>query len=80
MRPRNPTIYELYGTDNYGYSGNQNLKSEKSKTNEIYLNKNFEKDTNFSLKYFRTAIMDNIEYLNNQYVNDKSGIDLIQSD
>ena len=76
---RNPTIYELYGTDNYGYSGNQNLKSEKSKTNEIYLNKNFEKDTNFSLKYFRTAIMDNIEYLNNQYVNDKSGIDLIQS-
>ena len=22
---RNPTIYELYGTDNYGYSGNNNL-------------------------------------------------------
>ena len=26
---RNPTIYELYGTDNYGYAGNKNLKEEK---------------------------------------------------
>ena len=23
------TIYELFGTDNYGYSGNRNLESEK---------------------------------------------------
>ena len=27
---RNPSLYELYGTDNFGYSGNRNLKAEKS--------------------------------------------------
>ena len=26
---RNPTLYEMFGTDNYGYSGNKNLKPEK---------------------------------------------------
>ena len=26
---RNPTLYELFGTDNYGYSGNINLQPEK---------------------------------------------------
>ena len=33
---RNPSLYELYGTDNYGYSGNKNLKPEKSLTNELF--------------------------------------------
>jgi outer membrane cobalamin receptor len=27
---RNPTLYELFGTDSYGYSGNRNLKPEKA--------------------------------------------------
>ena len=35
---RNPTLYEMFGTDNYGYSGNKNLKPEKSNTYELYLN------------------------------------------
>ena len=35
---RNPTLYELYGTDNYGIKGNTNLDPEKSKTNEVTLN------------------------------------------
>ena len=26
---RNPSLYELYGTDSVGYSGNSNLKPEK---------------------------------------------------
>ena len=26
---RNPTLYELFGTDNYGYSGNINLHLKK---------------------------------------------------
>ena len=26
---RNPTLYEMYGTDNFGYSGNRNLDPEK---------------------------------------------------
>ena len=33
---RNPTLYELFGTDNFGYSGNLNLLPEKSNTYEIY--------------------------------------------
>ena len=28
---RNPTLYELYGTDNYGITGNINLNPEKVK-------------------------------------------------
>ena len=32
---RNPTLYELYGSDNYGIGGNVNLKPEKSETNEL---------------------------------------------
>ena len=27
---RNPTLYEMFGTDNFGYSGNKSLKPEKS--------------------------------------------------
>ena len=27
---RNPTLYEMFGTDNFGYSGNRNLKPEKN--------------------------------------------------
>ena len=38
---RNPTLYELYGTDNFGIAGNVNLMPEKSKTNELSLNYNF---------------------------------------
>ena len=34
---RNPTLYELYGSDNYGIVGNTNLNPEKSETNELYL-------------------------------------------
>ena len=30
---RKPTLYELFGTDSYGYSGNKNLKPQKSVTN-----------------------------------------------
>ena len=29
MSGLNPTLYELFGTDNYGYSGNINLQPEK---------------------------------------------------
>ena len=33
---RNPSLYEMFGTDNFGYSGNRDLKPEKSNTYEIY--------------------------------------------
>ncbi|MDP7194770.1 MAG: TonB-dependent receptor plug domain-containing protein, partial [SAR202 cluster bacterium] len=32
---RNPTLFELYGSDNYGISGNISLNPEKSETNEL---------------------------------------------
>ena len=58
---RNPTLYELYGTDNYGISGNTNLKPEKSKTNEVYIEYNFFENLKFSSTSYRTTIFDRIE-------------------
>ena len=76
---RNPTIYELYGTDNYGYSGNKNLKSEKSVSNEIYLKLNNLKNIKASISAFKTRINDQIEYVSNKYVNNNNNLSLKQS-
>ena len=76
---RNPTLYELFGTDNYGYSGNRNLRPEKSATNEIYTKMNLSETLDFSLTAFRSSITNNIEYVSNRYVNDTDDIDLNQS-
>ena len=76
---RNPTIYELYGTDSYGYSGNKDLKPEKSISNEIYLKFNFLNNLNGSIRGFKTNIYDQIEYENNKYINRSDNLDLKQS-
>ncbi len=76
---RNPTLYELFGTDNFGYSGNRNLKPEKSNTYEIYSNYSINENINFLLRAFKSNIKNNIEYINNQYQNDDDNIDLNQS-
>ena len=76
---RNPTLYELFGTDNWGYSGNRNLNPEKSNTYEIYSNITFNKNLNLTLRAFKANIQNNIEYINNQYQNDTDNIDLNQS-
>ena len=76
---RNPTLYELFGTDNYGYSGNKNLKAEKSNTFEVYTGLNFNKNIKLSIRGFKSNIKDNIEYINNQYQNDTDNINLNQS-
>ena len=76
---RNPTLYEMFGTDNYGYSGNKNLKPEKSNTYEVYTNIKLEENLNFSLRAFKSNIKNNIEYISNKYVNDSDDIDLNQS-
>ena len=76
---RNPSLYELYGTDNYGYSGNLNLNPEKSKSNEISGEYNFSENFSFSLTGFKSNIFDHIEYKNNTYVNDLTKMDLNQS-
>ncbi len=76
---RNPTLYEMFGTDNYGYSGNRNLKPEKSNTYEIYSNITINKNLNLTLRAFRANIQNNIEYISNKYQNDSDNIDLNQS-
>ena len=76
---RNPSLYELFGVDNYGFSGNRSLNAESSLTNEIYTNFNFNENFKFSTKFFRSNINNNIEYINNTYVNDNDDVDLTQS-
>ena len=76
---RNPTLYEMFGTDNWGYSGNRDLKPEKSNTYEIYSNIAFNKNLNLTLRAFRANIQNNIEYISNKYQNDSDNIDLNQS-
>jgi len=76
---RNPTLYEMFGTDNFGYSGNRNLKPEKSNTYELYSNMILNEYMNLSVRAFKANIQNNIEYINNKYQNDSDNIDLNQS-
>ena len=76
---RNPSLYELFGSDSNGYTGNKNLSPEKSATNEIYTKYFINKNLSFSSRLFRSHIHDNIEYVSNQYVNDTDDVDLNQS-
>mgnify|MGYP001232752095 FL=1 len=76
---RNPTLYEMFGTDNFGYSGNRNLKPEKSNTYELYTNIHINESLSFSSRAFKANIKNNIEYISNKYQNDTDNIDLNQS-
>ena len=76
---RNPSLYELYGSDSTGYSGNLNLKPEKAKSNEIFGKLKFSKNLLFSLTMFKTNIYDHVEYENKSYKNNSTKIDLNQS-
>ena len=76
---RNPTLYEMFGTDNFGYSGNRNLKPEKSNTFEIYSNIVINENFSLSSRAFKANIKNNIEYISNKYQNDTDNIDLNQS-
>ena len=76
---RNPTLYEMFGTDNYGYSGNRDLKPEKSNTFEIYSKILLSENLDLSLRAFKANIKNNIEYINNKYQNDSDNVDLNQS-
>ena len=76
---RNPTLYEMFGTDNFGYSGNKDLNPEKSNTYEIYSNLNFNNNFNLKIRAFRSNVKNNIEYISNKYQNDNDDVDLNQS-
>jgi len=58
---RNPSLYELYGSDNYGIGGNTNLKPEISETNEIYGEYSFSDKLKFTSTAYRAKISDRIE-------------------
>ena len=58
---RNPSLYELYGSDNYGIVGNTNLDAEKSETNEINIKYFFSEKLMFSSSLYRSKIFDRIE-------------------
>ena len=75
---RNPTLYEFFGSDSSGYSGNRSLKSEKSDTNQIYSKYRFSDRLIFSLTGYKSTIYDQLEYVNKQYVNSLN-VDLNQS-
>ena len=76
---RNPTLYELFGTDNFGYSGNKNLRAEKSTTNEFYTKYFINEKLSFLSTFFKSSKNNNIEYVSNKYINDSDNIDLNQS-
>jgi vitamin B12 transporter len=59
---RNPSLYELFGSNNFGYKGNINLKAEKSKTNEIYASYNFLDNFTLSSTAYRTSLSDRLEF------------------
>ena len=57
---RNPSLYELYGGSS-SYSGNTELKPEKSSTNEIFGEYNITENIKFSSTAYKTEISERIE-------------------
>ena len=60
-----PTVYEMYGKNNYGFLGNENLIPEKSRTWELGI-----KEEDMSFVYFESEIDNLLKYESNTYVND----------
>ena len=73
---KSPSLYEMYGADNFGYTGNPNLKEETAITYEVGLKADIE-DENMRMfaksTFFTTEITDQITYSNSTYTNDTSG-------
>lgn len=72
---KNPTLYEMFGANNFGYTGNPNLSPENSYNKEIGLSIN---DKLFELAFFDTSIEDMITYGNSTYSNNTSGSSTMQ--
>jgi len=60
-----PTLYEMYGKDNYGFLGNSNLIPEKSITYEVGYNNKI-----IDIAVFESKINNLLIYKNNTYEND----------
>ena len=73
---RNPTLYELFGSNNYGYKGDINLKAEKSRTNEIF--GSYDLFDNLILKStaYRVTFLDRLEFNSGFTATENKQIDL----
>ena len=65
---KTPTLYEMHGTDNYGYNGNPNLLPEEAETTDIGFEFKF-KDSVLDVVYFTTDLTNLITYGNSTYSN-----------
>ena len=79
-----PSLYELYGADNFGYQGNSDLKAEQSKSVELAADYKLDTNSMFTVSLFQSNISNIIEYSGNTYVNsagttDQSGMELAYS-
>lgn len=69
---RAPTLYEMYGADNFGYTGNPNLEEERAQTYEVGMVSQYKDQwSQIESKFviFSTEIDNMIEYANSTYTN-----------
>lgn len=76
-----PSLYELFGADNFGYQGNRSLRSEESNSVELAADYNIDTNSMFTVGLFKSTITNLIEYSGNTYVNgtgttEQSGVEL----
>ena len=66
---KTPTLYEMHGSDNYGYNGNPNLQPEEAETMGIGFEYSFNNSV-LDVVYFTTDLENLITYGNSTYSND----------
>ena len=71
---KNPSLYELYGADSYGYKGNTDLGAEKSKTSEIGFDYKLNTNSKLGLSFFKNNVSNLIEYSDSTYENTSNKI------
>jgi len=81
---KTPSLYELFGADNWGYKGNGNLKSEEAKSIEMALDYKLNTNSMLTISVFESKISNLIEHSNNTYINgigttNQSGLELSYS-
>ena len=75
---RNPSLYELYGSDNYGFTGNKYLNPEKSETNELFLKYSLFNNLSLLTSFYKTKIYDRIELNSSFSTHENKKIDINQ--
>ncbi len=71
---KNPSLYELFGADSYGYAGNINLSAEKSRSNELSFDYTLNPKSILTLSLYNNEIDNLIEYKNSTYINNNTNV------